>query len=255
MSGGIATATSLTAWGGARPLADVVADAVGAARDGIVQLSIGARPDRNWRSVLGAFDVEWIGHHTVPLGDGRVLRPGADPSEMLEVLTAVGVRRYSAHPPARRHADAEELWGWAHRWYTELRRSGITFALETMYPPLDPADAGYGKGWHLSTPAEVHWFLDRCDALGWESPLVLDGAHLYIGRHAGVWEDTDVWDLVERCAATGACAEAHVSANDGVSDRHLAPGVRPDVDAWVWDIATACAPSVIVDEGRRVHRP
>jgi hypothetical protein len=249
-AGDIPVASSLTAWGAGRSLVEAVTAAAAHADDGVVQLAIGARPDPNWLAVCSSVGVEWVAHHAVPLGR-TMLRPNGDPDEMVQALTALGIRRYSAHPPARRHADDAELWAWARRWHDALAHAGITFALETMYPPLDPADAGYGAGWHLDTPASVHALLDQAERAGWAAPLVVDGAHLHIGVTSGVWSHDDVDALVARCAETGACAEAHLSANDGVRDRHLPPGTLPPVDAWVRHIAEGCRPALIVDEGRR----
>lgn len=243
-------ASSLTAWGRARPLDVAFADAVAADHDGVVQLSIGTRPVEDPFMVLANSPVELVAHHTVPLGRSRVLRPEADPTTMIEALEALGITRYSAHPPARRFADWDEMWSWARTWHRSCRRAGISFALETMYPAMDPSDQGHAGGWHLDAPHRVERFLDACAAEGWESPLVVDGAHLHIGLTAGVWSHDDIYSLVQRCCEENSCAEAHVSSNDGVRDKHQRAGLYPHVDMFVEDLARNLAPALIVDEGR-----
>lgn len=247
----IPVATSITGWGAKRPLGLAVSDAVAASPSGIVQLAIGARPVKDPQQVLQAHPATFIAHNAVPLGESRMLRAGNDPGEMIEALTRANIKRYSAHPPTRKQADSEGMWNWAFRWWTSLRRAGISFAVETMYPVQDPKDSGWGAGWHLDNPCAVWEFCDRATKAGWEFPLVVDGAHLNIGLTCGLWKQEDIGLLVERCQKQFLCAEAHVSSNDGVKDKHDPPGTRPWVDEFVWDIARRVHPQIIVDEGRR----
>lgn len=243
--------SSLTAWGGARSLPKAFADAVAAAEDGVVQLAIGAKPVQDPYTVLSNSPVELIGHHAIPLGDYHMLRPEADPRVMIEALTALNITHYSAHPPTRKQATKAEMWSWALHWQKSLQRAGISFALETMYPTNDPKDPGCDAGWHLDAPDAVDEFLTNAQKVNWPAPLVVDGAHLHIGITAGVWNYREVEALAKRCREEKLCAEAHVSANDGIRDRHEAPGRWPLVDDFVWVLARSLSPLYIVDEGRR----
>lgn len=241
---------SVTGWGGARPFDEAFADVVKEATSGVVQLAIGARPVENPLAIMKRHNVEVIAHHTIPLGENRVLRPGKDPSNLVEVLTRAGIRRYSAHPPPRNQANDSELLQWAKTWHDALASAGIAFALETMYPTKCESEAP--EGWHLDNPSSVHRFLDGAAKMNWERPLVVDGAHLHIGMTSKTWTGRDVAELVERCVQDALCAEAHVSSNDGVRDRHEPPGKHPDVDEFVWNVAKSIEPLYIVDEGRRL---
>lgn len=245
---------SLSGWANGRPLEEVLArmDADPSLNDvAVVELAIGARPVADPLGVLRRYRhrFSYIAHHSVTIAPGRVVRP--DAGDLVAVLDAAQIHAYSAHPPSRSAVDDDGLWRWALELRARLADAGISFALETMYPVRDRADAAWGTSWHLDSPVAVHGFLDRAAAVGWDRPLVLDAAHLHIGRSAGVWDDDAIATLCQRLADTRACAEAHISTNDGVRDRHDPPGTYPELDEWARRVAYAAEPGYLVDEGRR----
>lgn len=238
---------SLSAWGDSLPL-DLALQRIREATDAtVVELAIGALPVADPFSVLDAHRDRfvYIGHHTLPLGAHAVLRPTGEPSDLVGAIQAAGIDRYSAHPPSLRAKNDRDFFNWALRWHDELAEVGISFAVETMYPPLEPNEASRTRGYHLSTPAHVGRFIDFASKHDWPRPLLIDAAHLHIGWHAGVWTERAIHDLL-----SSECAdELHVSSNDGVHDQHVV--VSEDDRVWSWVQPNLDRFDVVVDEGRR----
>ncbi len=236
-----------TAWGNADPL-DEVLDRIAANHDHTVrtvELSIGALPVARPNELAERWHYrerfDFIAHHAFPGGPGRMLRPGSP--DLAWWLWTWRVRRYSAHPPARKHCD--DMWAWAQSMRESLAEYRIAFAVETMYEPRTRSEAESTGGHHLSTPAEVMDFCDRAAADGWKRPLVIDASHLHIGWCGGTWTEGDI----DRLLGAGLADELHVSMNDGRRDLHqpldpthrIASWVNPHIDKFAF----------VVDEGRR----
>lgn len=216
-----------TAWGAGLPL-DAALDRLFTERPDTkcVELSVGTRPGDP--SLLDRYpDVKFIGHHVFPLGQ-RNLRPNSrDKDELIDMLVATGIKRYTAHPPHKKFTRGlAGLHEWCRSWHDSLAEHGIEFAVETMYTPRDRKEREVSGGYFLSTPTEVWEFVEWAD---WDDPLVLDASHLYIGWSGGVWTDQDIYDLLMYAPAK----EIHISENDGRRDLHRPLSERHKVSEWV----------------------
>lgn len=243
---------STTAWGMADPLDVVLARIAAHTTASTVELAIGARPVADPVGVLDAYRdrFTFLAHHTVPVLPHAELRPLP---ELLATATrrlpALGITRYTVHPPNRRQlADEPAFFDWAWRWHDALAEAGLTFRLETMYQPRAVPERERTGGYHLDTALAVRRFADAAVARGWTTPLLIDASHLHIGVCGGAWTVADVDALL----AAGLADHLHVSANDGVHDHHtLVPYGHP-VDTWIAPHRHRFA--IVVDEARRGTR-
>jgi hypothetical protein len=250
--GSLVTAASTTAWGDARPLDVALADIAESTTAGIVELSIGAFPVGNPDEVLDAHRdrFAYIGHHAMPVGVGRMIRPHVDAErEVAEVCERVGLSRYTGHAPNRRQVDAAGFYRWAGAYWETLGAVGVDFAVETMYVPQVRDEAVKSGGYHLSSPGEVFDFAMWAEGQGWDRPLLVDVSHLHIGWRSGLWTEADIVELLE----SRWVAELHLSENDGRTDSHRPLTAGHIVHDWVARADVSCIP-LVVDEGRRRQR-
>lgn len=243
---------STTAWGMGDPL-DVVLERIAASTTATtVELSIGARPVADPRALLEAHAerFSYLAHHTSPILARAELRPTEDRlATAAATLAALGITRYTVHPPHRRHVPTvAELDTWAWRWHDALADAGIAFRLETMYRPRLHDEALRTGGYHLDTADAVHRFCDQAVARGWDTPLLIDASHLHIGWAGGDWTEAAIDDLL----GAGLSDHLHVSANDGRADHHTLVPHHHRVASWIAPHRHRFA--IVVDEARRRAR-
>ena len=231
---------STTAWGRGVDLATalrridarVPVPAPGAPRP-VVELGPGTFPVGDPDQLLGAWSsrFRFVAHHAAPVLPGALLRPTASAlDEACRRLPALGVSRYTAHPPPRRFCpDDEQLWSWAAAWFESLAAVGVEFRVETMYRPRTRSEMEVSGGYHLDDAVSVLRFATRAVDHGWGTPLLVDASHLHIGFHGGRWTSADVDELL----ASGLSDHLHVSANDGRADSHVQVPPGHLVESWV----------------------
>jgi hypothetical protein len=236
---------STTAWGDAQPLDTALATIAANTDARVVELAIGARPVADPLAVLDSWRhrFTFIGHHTVPLASGQLLRPWANsPEEILDACVAAGITRYTLHPPTRKQSTLRRFYDMAVVWFDAAAARGVECAFETMYPAGRQELAENG-GWHLATPADIDRFVTWAQHRGVDMPLVVDVSHLAIGVGAGVWTQSDAVELLD----AGVAYEWHYSQPRGCRDAHDPLGDGHFVNGWLHGRTAG----LMVDEGRR----
>lgn len=246
---GSAVAASTTAWGDARPLDVVLCDIAASTTASVVELSIGAFPVLNPDEVLDVHRDRFcfIGHHSMPVGDGVMLRPvvGGEKS-IVSACRRFGLSSFSGHPPNRKHVDTKGFYRWAESYFEALQSVGVGFAVETMYVPQVRSEAVKTGGYHLASFEEVVTFGEWAEGIGWERPLLVDVSHLHIGYRSGLWTRQNIADILE----SGWVSEIHLSENDGKTDSHRPLSAEHVIHGWVAAADISHVP-LVVDEGRR----
>lgn len=247
-----ALVASTTAWGGGAQLDEVLARIKAGSTAECVELAIGARPVADPAAVLDQYRdrFTFIAHHTVPVLPNAELRPYDEARTTAgPLLAGLGITRYTLHPPTRRQCQNEQaFFDWAWAWYETLGDVGIACRLETMYEPRAHKEQSRTGGYYLDTALATLRFVDAAKARGWETPLLLDLSHLYLGLCGGGWMEGDVESLLTAQAAD----HLHVSANDGIHDYHTPVPAHHQVASWFQ--AHGKQFEIIVDEARRQPR-
>jgi len=238
-----------TAWGKGQPLDASLARISAQTPAACVEISIGARPVADPRALLESLSdrFSYLAHHAAPILPGAFLRPEThSPKEAVAALRALGISRYTIHPPTKRRiARVEDFYTWAWEWFDTLGEAGIDVRLETMYTPRDREETNVVGGYHLDSNKATLDFCAAARARGIEIPLLIDLSHLFIGLHGQTWTNQDVLDVL----TSDLSDHLHVSANDGRRDLHVpVPDAHPVMD---WMTGNLDRFAYVVDEGRR----
>lgn len=244
---------STTSWGNADPLDRVLQRIANRTEATVVELAIGAKPISNPHDVIDRWRdrFEFIGHHTIPLGENENLRPTiGNHKTILSTCKDFALTSYSGHPPNKKHSNWNEFLGWASSYHDLLVADGISFAVETMYVPRLRSEHVTTGGYHLATPKEVFDFCLWAENFGWKKPLLVDASHLHIGYCGGQWAEKDIKELL----ASTFISELHISENDGMKDSHRPLTPSHKVSTWLENLDMSTI-SYVVDEGRRRPSP
>lgn len=215
------------------------------------EIAIGPRPVDDPMAavnVMKAYGIELRAHHSVPLGKNRILRPDSfeTAKDLAVVLYYMGIKHYSMHPPMLTDLSSfKDLLSWFLKMHEIFARRGVSFAIETMYPAGTLAATR-----QLYNAAQTFNFLESIwNDLPDQRVLVVDLAHIFIGRSNGYWNDDDVEMLFHKADQI---TEVHYSANDGVRDLHRQiTGSDERIRDWLANVRFNHAELVFVSEARR----
>lgn len=239
---------SVSGVGGGGDIRDAVRRA--ALDSAIIEIAVGGRafgcdPYEDLMAIRDACGVTFVGHHTLPLVEGAAVRPGIENQrEVADLLERYEINTYSAHPLQLAETSEDGLFEWFCRTADLLGERGISFSLETMYTPRDARDRVSGR-WHLADEESVTRFVTRAMDRGYNTPLLMDLAHIHIEAEHGHWRWESVHDLVR----SGVVSCVHVSENDGRRDRHDSLSDTHRVREELSRIEAEFA-GLVIDEGR-----